>query len=82
MGKSAQKASRIEEVELLETLSHELRSPLASALLCTQMLRRGILDEERSRQALETIERSIGLAVRVVDDLLDRRASPRPRRRP
>jgi CheY-like chemotaxis protein len=35
------------------------------------MLRRGILDKEKTARALETIERKIQLEVRLVDDLID-----------
>jgi signal transduction histidine kinase/CheY-like chemotaxis protein len=68
--RSSQQANRVKD-EFLATLSHELRSPLSSALLCAQMLRRGILNEEKSKRALETIERKITLEVRLVDDLVD-----------
>lgn len=68
--RASQEANRVKE-EFLATLSHELRSPLSSALLCAQMLRRGVLDQERTQRALETIERKIGLEVRLVDDLVD-----------
>ncbi len=66
----AETANRLKD-ELLAAVSHELRSPLSSALLCTQMLQRGILNEEKSKRALETIERKIALEVRLVDDLVD-----------
>ena len=66
----SEEANRIKD-EFLATLSHELRSPLSSALLCAQMLRRGVLDQEKSARALETIERKIALEVRLVDDLID-----------
>jgi signal transduction histidine kinase/CheY-like chemotaxis protein len=68
--RASQEANRVKD-EFLATLSHELRSPLSSALLCAQMLRRGILDRETSARALETIERKIQLEVRMVDDLID-----------
>jgi signal transduction histidine kinase/ActR/RegA family two-component response regulator len=68
--RASQQANRVKD-EFLATLSHELRSPLSSALLCAQMLRRGILDEAKSKRALETIERKISLEVRLVDDLVD-----------
>jgi signal transduction histidine kinase/CheY-like chemotaxis protein len=68
--RASQEANRVKD-EFLATLSHELRSPLSSALLCAQMLRRGILDRERTVRALETIERKINLEVRLVDDLID-----------
>ncbi len=68
--RASQEANRVKD-EFLATLSHELRSPLSSALLCAQMLRRGILDQEKTARALETIERKINLEVRLVDDLID-----------
>ena len=68
--RASQEANRVKD-EFLATLSHELRSPLSSALLCAQMLRRGILDREKTTRALETIERKINLEVRLVDDLID-----------
>lgn len=68
--RASQDANRVKD-EFLATLSHELRSPLSSALLCAQMLRRGILDQEKTARALETIERTINLEVRLVDDLID-----------
>jgi len=68
--RTSQEANRVKD-EFLATLSHELRSPLSSALLCVQMLRRGVLDQEKTARALETIERKISLEVRLVDDLVD-----------
>jgi signal transduction histidine kinase/ActR/RegA family two-component response regulator len=68
--RASEKANRVKD-EFLATLSHELRSPLSSALLCAQMLRRGILDREKTERALDTIERKITLEVRLVDDLID-----------
>ena len=67
--RTSQEANRVKD-EFLATLSHELRSPLSSALLCAQMLRRGILDPEKVAHALETIERKITQEVRLVDDLV------------
>jgi signal transduction histidine kinase/ActR/RegA family two-component response regulator len=68
--RASQETNRVKD-EFLATLSHELRSPLSSALLCAQMLRRGILDREETARALQTIERKISLEVRLVDDLID-----------
>ena len=67
---NAQRANRTKD-DFLAMLSHELRSPLTSALLCTQMLRKGSLKGSRRTRALETIERNIRLQVRLVGDLLD-----------
>src|ERR1051326_1089352 len=68
--RASQEANRVKD-DFLATLSHELRSPLSSALLCVQMLRRDILDEAKRQLGLETIERKISLEVRLVDDLVD-----------
>ncbi len=57
--------------EFLATVSHELRNPLAPILTWTQLLRSGTLDEEKSRRALEVIERNVTSQVQLIDDLVD-----------
>jgi signal transduction histidine kinase len=57
--------------DFLATISHELRSPLHAVLTWSHMVRRGGLDEERTRQALETIERNARAQARLIEDLLD-----------
>jgi PAS domain S-box-containing protein len=57
--------------DFLAILSHELRSPLSAILTWARMLRLGRLDAERTGTALETIERSARLQVRLIEDLLD-----------
>ena len=66
----AERSNRAKD-EFLATLSHELRSPLSAALSWTHMLRRGQLDAEKTARALETIERTTRLQVRLIEDLLD-----------
>jgi PAS domain S-box-containing protein len=66
----AERSNRAKD-EFLATLSHELRSPLSAALSWTHMLRRGQLDREKTARALETIERTTRLQVRLIEDLLD-----------
>jgi signal transduction histidine kinase/ActR/RegA family two-component response regulator len=57
--------------EFLTTLSHELRTPLNALMGWIWWLRRGGLDEERQKRALETIERSATSLAQLVEDLLD-----------
>lgn len=66
----AERSNRAKD-EFLATLSHELRSPLSAALSWAHLLRRGQLDAEKTERALETIERTTRLQVRLVEDLLD-----------
>jgi len=57
--------------EFLATVSHELRNPLAPILTWTQLLRGGTLDEEKTRRALEVIERNVTSQAQLIDDLVD-----------
>jgi len=57
--------------EFLATVSHELRNPLAPILTWTQLLRSGTLDEEKTRRALEVIERNVASQAQLIDDLVD-----------
>jgi signal transduction histidine kinase/ActR/RegA family two-component response regulator len=57
--------------EFLATVSHELRNPLAPILTWTQLLRSGTLDEEKTRRALEVIERNVTSQAQLIDDLVD-----------
>jgi signal transduction histidine kinase/CheY-like chemotaxis protein len=57
--------------EFLAVLSHELRTPLTPMLTWLQILKRGGVDSNQSRQALESIERNAHLQVTLIDDLLD-----------
>ncbi len=65
-----EEASHLKD-EFLATVSHELRNPLAPILTWTQLLRGGTLDEEKSRRALEVIERNVLSQAQLIDDLLD-----------
>jgi PAS domain S-box-containing protein len=67
---AAEAASRAKD-EFLSTISHELRTPLAAILGWVRLLRDGRLSGDRSRQALEIIERSGRSQARLIDDLLD-----------
>ena len=65
-----EEASHLKD-EFLATVSHELRNPLAPILTWTQLLRSGTLDEEKSKRALEVIERNVLSQAQLIDDLLD-----------
>jgi PAS domain S-box-containing protein len=65
-----QEASRLKD-EFLATVSHELRTPLNAMLGWSRMLLDGKLDEERTRQALQTIERNARSQAQLIEDLLD-----------
>ncbi|OUL37111.1 hypothetical protein BV372_03960 [Nostoc sp. T09] len=66
----AQEANRIKD-EFLAVLSHELRSPLNPILGWTNLLQTGRLDQQKTEQALETIERNARLQTQLIEDLLD-----------
>src|SRR5262249_15194534 len=57
--------------DFLAIVSHELRSPLSAVLTWVHVLRSGRLDASRMDHALETVERSVRLQVRIIEDLLD-----------
>lgn len=57
--------------EFLATLSHELRTPLNAIMGWASLLKTGQLDEETSRQALDTIERNSRVQAQLIEDLLD-----------
>ena len=66
----AEVANRLKD-EFLATMSHELRTPLTSMLGWVQMLRSGIVPEEKRPRALETIERNARAQAQLIEDLLD-----------
>lgn len=66
----AETANRIKD-EFLAVLSHELRSPLNPILGWVKLLRTRKLDEQKTAQALETIERNASLQTQLIGDLLD-----------
>jgi signal transduction histidine kinase len=66
----AEAANRSKD-DFLATVSHELRTPLSAILGWVHLLRRGSLNAERTRHAIQAIERSAGVQRRLVEDLLD-----------
>ncbi len=67
---TADAANRAKD-EFLSMVSHELRNPLSAMLGWTQLLRQQSLDEARTAQALEAIERSARAQNQLIEDLLD-----------
>lgn len=57
--------------ESLSVIVHELRNPLSPILIWTQLLRTGTLDADKTRVALEAIERSVAVQTQLIDELLD-----------
>ncbi|HET9314260.1 MAG TPA: ATP-binding protein, partial [Vicinamibacteria bacterium] len=68
--KEAEQVNRLKD-EFLATLSHELRTPLNTIVGWTHILRAGGLDEERSRQAIDTIARNAQAQAQLISDILD-----------
>ncbi|HEY7295478.1 MAG TPA: PAS domain-containing protein [Dehalococcoidia bacterium] len=66
----AEAANRARDA-FISTVSHELRTPLTPILAYSQLLIRGRLAPEQSRQALAQIERSAQTQARLVEDILD-----------
>ncbi len=66
----AQQANRLKD-EFLATLSHELRTPLHAIVGWAHMLRSGQLDAEKTRRAVETIDRNAQIQNQLISDILD-----------
>jgi signal transduction histidine kinase len=66
----AEAANRSKD-EFLAMVSHELRTPLNAITGWAGMLLAGKLDAERTRRAIETIERNARAQAQLIDDLLD-----------
>ena len=63
-------ANRLKD-EFLSTLSHELRTPLSAVVGWSHLLLGGQLPGDRTRQALEAIDRNAKAQLALVSDLLD-----------
>src|SRR5205085_2727950 len=57
--------------EFLAVLSHELRTPLTAMLGWIALLRPGRLPADRTRYALDVIERNARMQAQLINDLLD-----------
>ncbi|WP_413172274.1 chemotaxis protein CheB [Anabaena azotica] len=71
LARTAAERANCAKDEFLSVLSHELRNPLNSLLGWTQLLRKQQLDEAKTNQALEAIERSAKAQHQLIGDLLD-----------
>jgi PAS domain S-box-containing protein len=69
----AERAGRMKD-EFLATLSHELRTPLNAILGYATIMRVSALDEARTKEAIETIERNARIQAQLIQDLLDMNA--------
>lgn len=67
---TAEQANRLKD-EFLAMLSHELRTPISAVLGWVQLMRRGTLSAEDSKEGLRVIERGVRSQVRLIDELLD-----------
>ncbi|BAZ09001.1 multi-sensor hybrid histidine kinase [Calothrix sp. NIES-4071] len=67
---SAEAANRSKD-DFLAIVSHELRTPMTSIVGWAGMLQTGMLDEERTTEALEALERNANLQLQLIEDLLD-----------
>ena len=66
----AEAANRAKD-EFLAVLSHELRTPLNAVFGWAQMLRKGQVQGDAAKRALETIVRNANAQLQLIDDLLD-----------
>jgi signal transduction histidine kinase len=67
---AAEAATRAKD-QFLATVSHELRSPLTTILTWTQLLQRRAVDAETVAHAIDVIDASARLQIRLIEDLLD-----------
>jgi signal transduction histidine kinase/CheY-like chemotaxis protein len=66
----AEESNRLKD-EFLATVSHELRTPLTAILGWSRLLEGGALDDQASKQAIETIWRNAKSQAQIIDDILD-----------
>jgi signal transduction histidine kinase/CheY-like chemotaxis protein len=66
----ANEASRLKD-EFLATLSHELRTPLNAVLGYARMLRLGTIAPEKTKAAVDVVERNATALKQIIEDVLD-----------
>ena len=66
----ANEASRLKD-EFLATLSHELRTPLNAVLGYARMLRLGTMAADKTKPALDVVERNATALKQIIEDVLD-----------
>jgi PAS domain S-box-containing protein len=66
----ATEADRMKD-DFLAVLSHELRTPLSALLGYSRLIRGGLLDAAKTREALEVVERNARSLTQIVEDVLD-----------
>jgi PAS domain S-box-containing protein len=66
----AEENSRLKD-EFLASVSHEIRTPLNAINGWTQILLSSEANAEKSRHALNTIQRNVSSQMQIIDDLLD-----------
>src|SRR5262249_42607022 len=68
--RAAADAANRSKDEFLATLSHELRTPMAAIMGWVHLLKSGRMDNDRTQQALASLERGARAQATVVNDLL------------
>jgi signal transduction histidine kinase/ActR/RegA family two-component response regulator len=68
--KTAEDANRAKE-RFLATVAHELRTPLNSITGWARMLQSGMLNQNATKQAIETIARNATSQAKLIEDMLD-----------
>ena len=68
---------RRDQLRALGAVNHELRTPLNAILGWVKLLKGGALDADRTRRALDSIERNAQIEARLVDELLQATARAR-----
>jgi len=68
--RSAQEANTVKD-QFLDTLSHEMRTPLSVILGYCELARVGGIPSDQQRQVMAVIERNASAQLRIVEDLFD-----------